>query len=107
MRIIIFISLVLMPMPFPATLSLNSVGVIISGPFSLRPYLNMLSLRPLRYADHYLHFVGLNAYAIPRDLVVELRRSHHLGAFQPSSVSEYAEPPPAAVCGSLSSFRWS
>jgi len=33
MRIIVFISLVLMPMPSPATLSLNSLGVIISGPF--------------------------------------------------------------------------
>src|SRR5260370_34090892 len=46
--------------------------------------LHVLGLRPLRYADHYLHFVGLNAYAIPCDPVVELPGSHHLGAFQSS-----------------------
>src|SRR5579864_5972414 len=50
--------------------------------------LHVLGLRPLRYADHCLHFVGLNAYAVPRDPVVELPRSHHLGPFQSSSVSE-------------------
>ncbi len=50
--------------------------------------LHVLGLRPLRYADHCLHFVGLNAYAIPCDPVVELPRSHHLGAFQSSSVSQ-------------------
>src|ERR1700722_9434870 len=50
--------------------------------------LHVLGLRPLRYADHRLHFFGLNAYAIPCDPVVELPRSHHLGAFQSSSVSQ-------------------
>src|SRR6202008_3721187 len=41
--------------------------------------LHVLGLRPLRYADHCLHFVGLNAYAIPCDPAVELARRHHLG----------------------------
>src|SRR5580704_1041785 len=50
--------------------------------------LYVLGLRTLRYADHCLYFVGLDAYAIPRDPVVELPRSHHLGAFQSSSVSQ-------------------
>src|SRR5271157_5339641 len=50
--------------------------------------LHVLGLRPLRYADHCLHFVGLNAYAIPCDPVVELPRSHQLRAFQSSSVSQ-------------------
>src|ERR1700682_6469640 len=50
--------------------------------------LHVLGLRPPRYTDHCLHFVGLNAYAIPCDPVVELPRSHHLGAFQSSSVSQ-------------------
>src|SRR5208282_610017 len=50
--------------------------------------LHVLGLRPLRYADHCLHFVRLNAYAIPCDPVVELPRSHNLGAFQSSSVSQ-------------------
>src|SRR5580658_6393633 len=50
--------------------------------------LHVLGLRPLRYADHCLHFVGLNAYAISCDPVVELPWSHHLGAFQSSSVSQ-------------------
>src|SRR5208282_619742 len=50
--------------------------------------LDVLGLRPLRYADHCLHFVGLDAYAIPCDPVVELPRSHHLGALQSSSVSQ-------------------
>src|SRR5580658_486353 len=50
--------------------------------------LHVLGLRPLRYADHWLHFVGLNAYAIPCDPVVELPWSHNLGAFQSSSVSQ-------------------
>src|SRR5580700_1454087 len=50
--------------------------------------LHVLGLRPLRYADHCLHFVGLDTYAIPCDPVVELRWSHHLGAFQSSSVSQ-------------------
>jgi hypothetical protein len=50
--------------------------------------LHMLGFRPLRYADHCLHFVGLNAYAIPCDPIVELSRSHHLGAFQSSSISQ-------------------
>src|SRR5208337_2174299 len=44
--------------------------------------LHVLGLRPLRYADHCLHFVGLNAYAIPCDPVVELPRSHHLSALR-------------------------
>ena len=51
--------------------------------------LHVLSLGSLRYADHCLHFVGLDAYAIPFDPVVELLRSHHLGAFQSSSVSQF------------------
>src|ERR1700693_3298046 len=50
--------------------------------------LHVLGLRPLRYADHCLHFFRLNAYAIPSDPVVELPRSHHLGPFQSSSVSQ-------------------
>src|ERR1700730_9178414 len=50
--------------------------------------LQVLGLRPLRYADHCLHFVGLDAYAIPCDAVLELPRSHHLGAFESSSVSQ-------------------
>src|SRR5208282_4201876 len=50
--------------------------------------LHVLGFGPLRYADHCLHFVGLNAYAIPCDPVVELPWSHHLGAFQSSSVSQ-------------------
>src|SRR5882672_7366576 len=50
--------------------------------------LHVLGLRPLRYADHCLYFVGFDAYAIPCDPVVELPRSHHLGAFQSSSVSQ-------------------
>src|SRR5712692_1402133 len=50
--------------------------------------LHVLGLRPLRYADHCLHFVSLNAYAVPGDPVVELPRSHYLGAFQSSSVSQ-------------------
>src|SRR6204780_4050348 len=50
--------------------------------------LHVLGLRPLRYADHCLHFVGLNAYAIPCDPIAELSRSHHLGAFQSSSISQ-------------------
>src|SRR5581483_1642581 len=50
--------------------------------------LHVLGLRALRYADHCLHFVGLDAYAIPCDPVVELPRRHHLGAFQSSSVSQ-------------------
>src|SRR5579864_2143370 len=50
--------------------------------------LHVLGLRPLRYADHCLHFLGFNAYAIPCDPVVELPRSHHFGAFQSSSVSQ-------------------
>src|ERR1700693_6389396 len=50
--------------------------------------LHVLGLGPLRYADHCLHFVGLNAYAISSDPVVELPRSRHLGAFQSSSVSQ-------------------
>src|SRR5947209_5595433 len=50
--------------------------------------LHVLGLRPLRYADHCLHFVGLNAYAITRDPVVELPWRHHFGAFQSSSVSQ-------------------
>src|SRR6202166_1940702 len=50
--------------------------------------LHVLGLRALRYADHCLHFVGLNAYAIACDPVVELLRSHHFGAFQSSSVSQ-------------------
>src|SRR5580700_5020632 len=50
--------------------------------------LHVLGLRPLRYADHCLHFVGLNAYAIPRDPAVDLARRHHLGASQSSSVSQ-------------------
>src|SRR5271157_557464 len=50
--------------------------------------LHVLGLGPLRYADHCFHFVGLNAYAIPCDPVVELPRRHHLGAFQSSSVSQ-------------------
>src|ERR1700688_938783 len=54
--------------------------------------LHVLGLRPLRYADHCLHYLGLNAYAIPPDPVVELRRSHHLGAFQSSSVSQRLAP---------------
>src|SRR5208283_580819 len=33
--------------------------------------LHVLGLRALRYANHCLHFVGLNAYAIPCDPVVE------------------------------------
>src|ERR1700676_286252 len=55
---------------------------------SISDDLHVLGLRPLRYADHCLHFVGLNAYAIPCDPVVELPRSHYLGAFQSSSVSQ-------------------
>src|SRR5580698_1247931 len=50
--------------------------------------LHVLCLRSLRYADHCLHFVGLNAYTIPCDPVIELPRSHYLGAFQSSSVSQ-------------------
>src|SRR3984885_6772061 len=44
--------------------------------------LHVLGLRALRYADHCLHFVGLNAYAIPCDPVVELARRHHLSALR-------------------------
>ena len=50
--------------------------------------LHVLSLGSLRYADHRLHLVGLDAYAISCDPVVELLRRQHLGAFQSSSVSQ-------------------
>src|SRR5580704_9996861 len=55
---------------------------------SISDDLHVLGLCPLRYADHCLHLLGLNAYAIPCDSVVELPRSHHFGAFQSSSVSQ-------------------
>ena len=45
MRIISLIPSVLMPMPSPPTVLLNSLGVIISGPFSRRPYLSALRRR--------------------------------------------------------------
>src|SRR6202050_817571 len=43
---------------------------------SISDDLHMLVLCPLGYADHRLPFLGLNAYAIPCDTVVELPRSH-------------------------------
>src|ERR1700723_3083127 len=50
--------------------------------------LHVLGLRPPWYADHYLHPVDLDAYAISSNSVVELPWRHHLGTFQSSSVSQ-------------------
>src|ERR1700677_399244 len=51
-------------------------------------YLHVLCLSPLRYADHRLHSVRLDAYSIPSDPAIELLGRHHLWAFQPSSISQ-------------------
>src|SRR5258708_7304990 len=48
----------------------------------------LLGIRAQWYADQCLHFLRLNAYAIPCHPGVELPRSHHLAAFQSSSVSQ-------------------
>src|ERR1700685_2254388 len=46
--------------------------------------LHVLGLRALRYADHCLHPVDVDANAISPNSVVELPRCHHLGAFKSS-----------------------
>src|SRR6202020_1145247 len=54
--------------------------------------LYVLCLCSLRYPDHCLHPVGLDAYSIPSGRGVELLRRHHLGAFQSSAVSQLFAP---------------
>src|SRR6202161_864031 len=54
--------------------------------------LHVLGLGPLWYADHCLHPVDLDAYAISCDPVVELPRCHHLGALKSSSVPQPLAP---------------
>src|SRR5208283_3646565 len=54
--------------------------------------LHVLGLGPLWYADHCLHPVDLDAYAISSNSVVELPRCHHLWAFKSSSVPQPLEP---------------
>src|SRR5208337_3200861 len=54
--------------------------------------LHVLGLGALWYADHCLHPVDLDAYAISSNSVVELPGCHHLGAFKSSSVPQRLAP---------------
>src|ERR1700733_9516292 len=59
---------------------------------SISDDLHVLCLRPLWYAEHRLHPVGFDAYAISSNPAVELLRRHHLGTFQSPSVSQLLAP---------------